>query len=519
MSSPNILFIMSDDHAAQAISAYGHGINQTPNIDRIGTEGARLNHCYVTNSICTPSRAAILTGTYNHVNGVTSLSTGFNNRMPHVAKHLQYAGYQTAIVGKWHLHEGPEHCPTGFDYWSVLPGQGEYFNPDMIENGERIVEEGYTTDIITDKCIDWIKGRDKKRPFFMMCHHKAPHRSWEYHPKYDDLYTDEIPYPDSFDDDYSNRAKAAIHARMRVESDLTYQDLDLVQPYYPGKDQRYALMHRRTPQMMVPFPKTEAEYKDFKLICRRTGEIFTFSNSEELKKFKYQRYMQKYLRTVASIDESIGRLLDMLDEEGVADNTMVIYTSDQGFFLGEHGWYDKRFIYEESFRMPFLIRFPGVVSPGSVIDSMACNVDFAPTWLDYAGAPIPSYVQGTSMRSILEGPEPPDWQQTAYQRYWMNQDHNHNAYAHYGIRDHRYKLIYWYNEACDTPGSQQPDFEEKDWELFDTQEDPLELFNCFNQPDKHEIVQHMLGLLDDKMAEIGDVPEHDSQRVLRSLAR
>ena len=229
--------------------------------------------------------------------------------------------------------------------------------------------------------------------------------------------------------------------------------------------------------------------------------------------------MQKYLRTVASIDESIGRLLDMLDEEGVAENTMVIYTSDQGFFLGEHGWYDKRFIYEESFRMPFLIRFPGVVSPGSVIDSMASNVDFAPTWLDYAGAPIPSYVQGTSMRSILEGPEPPDWQKTAYQRYWMNQDHNHNAYAHYGIRDHRYKLIYWYNEACDTPGSQQPDFEEKDWELFDTQEDPLELFNCFNQPDKREIVQHMLGLLDDKMAEIGDVPEHDSQRVLQSLAQ
>ena len=186
----------------------------------------------------------------------------------------------------------------------------------MIENGERIVEEGYTTDIITDKCIDWIKERDKERPFFMMCHHKAPHRSWEYHPKYDDHYTDEIPYPDSFDDDYSNRAKAALHARMRVESDLTYQDLDLVQPYYPGKDQRYALMHRRTPQMMVPFPKTEAEYEDFKLICRRTGEIFTFANSEELKKFKYQRYMQKYLRTVASIDESIGRLLDMLRRGG-----------------------------------------------------------------------------------------------------------------------------------------------------------------------------------------------------------
>ena len=215
-SKPNIVVIWGDDIGRDNLSVFTMGMMgyRTPNIDRIGTEGARLNHCYVTNSICTPSRAAILTGTYNHVNGVTSLSTGFNNRMPHVAKHLQYAGYQTAIVGKWHLHEGPEHCPTGFDYWSVLPGQGEYFNPDMIENGERIVEEGYTTDIITDKCIDWIKERDKERPFFMMCHHKAPHRSWEYHPKYDDHYTDEIPYPDSFDDDYSNRAKAALHARI-----------------------------------------------------------------------------------------------------------------------------------------------------------------------------------------------------------------------------------------------------------------------------------------------------------------
>ena len=293
MPRPNILFIMSDDHAAQAISAYGHGINQTPNIDRIGANGARLNHCYVTNSICTPSRAAILTGTYNHVNGVTSLATGFNNRLPHVAKHLQREGYQTAIVGKWHLHEGPQHCPTGFDYWSVLPGQGEYFNPDMTENGEKITEEGYTTEIITNKCVDWIKNRDKERPFFMMCHHKAPHRSWEYHPKYDDLYSDEIPYPDSFDDDYSNRAKAAVEARMRVESDMTYQDLDLVQPYFPGKDQAYSLSNRRTPHMMVPFPGTDEDCRELKLICSRTGHTFTFASREELKKFKYQRYMQK----------------------------------------------------------------------------------------------------------------------------------------------------------------------------------------------------------------------------------
>ncbi len=518
MPRPNILFIMSDDHAAQAISAYGHGINQTPNIDRIGANGARLDHCYVTNSICTPSRAAILTGTYNHVNGVTSLATGFNNRLPHVAKHLQREGYQTAIVGKWHLHEGPQHCPTGFDYWSVLPGQGEYFNPDMTENGEKITEEGYTTEIITNKCVDWIKNRDKERPFFMMCHHKAPHRSWEYHPKYDDLYSDEIPYPDSFDDDYSNRAKAAVEARMRVESDMTYQDLDLVQPYFPGKDQAYSLSNRRTPHMMVPFPETDEGCRELKLICSRTGHTFTFASREELKKFKYQRYMQKYLRTVASIDESVGTLLDMLDEENITDNTMVIYTSDQGFFLGEHGWFDKRFIYEESFRMPFLIQFPQVVEPGTKIDAMASNVDFAPTWLDYAGVAIPDYMQGTSIRPILEGQEAPDWQETAYHRYWMNQDHNHNAYAHYGIRDHRYKLVYWYNEACDTPGSTAPDFEDKDWELFDTQEDPLELFNCFYDPNKREVVERMLQLLDEKQATIGDVPEHYTPDVLQLLA-
>jgi arylsulfatase A-like enzyme len=517
MSRPNILFIMSDDHAAQAISAYGHGINQTPNIDRLASRGARFDHCYVTNSICTPSRAAILTGTYNHVNGVTSLSTGFNNRMPHVAKHLQHEGYQTAIVGKWHLHEGPQHCPTGFDYWSILPGQGEYFDPDMIENGNKITEKGYTTEIITDKTVNWIKDRNKDQPFFMMCHHKAPHRSWEYHPKYEDLYTNEIPYPDSFNDDYSNRAKAAKEARMRVESDMTYQDLDLVQPYYPSEGQRYSLSNRRTPHMMIPFPESDDQLKNFHLICSRTGEIFTFKNREELKKFKYQRYMQKYLRTVASVDESVGTLLDTLDEEGITEDTMVIYTSDQGFFLGEHGWFDKRFIYEESFRMPFLIQFPGVVEPGTTVDSMLSNVDFAPTWLDFAGAPIPNYMQGNSMRQILEGNEPESWQKTAYHRYWMNQDHNHNAYAHYGIRDHRYKLIYWYNEACDTPGSESPDFKEKDWELFDTQEDPLELFNCFKEKDKRDIVERMIGLLDQKMAEIGDVPEHITNDVLQKL--
>jgi arylsulfatase A-like enzyme len=514
---PNILFIMSDDHASAAISAYGCGINRTPNIDRLANNGAILKHCYVTNSICTPSRAAILTGMHNHVNGVTTLETPFNSQLPHVAKHLQAAGYQTAMVGKWHLGEGPEHAPTGFDYWSVLPGQGDYFDPYMIEQGKMILEKGYATDIITEKSADWIRKRDKSRPFFMMCHHKAPHRPWYNHPKNDHLYRDEIPYPASFNDDYANRAKAALHARMRVESQMTYNDLDLVQPIYPVPDQEYTQMGRKTALMMVPFPQTPAEYKDFKLMCRRTGEVFTFKTPEELKKFKYQRYMQKYLRTVESIDESVGSLLDLLEAEGISENTLVIYTSDQGFFLGEHGWYDKRFIYEESFRMPFLVQYPRGIPKGVTIEAMASNVDFAPTWLDYAGVKVPSYMQGFSMRPVLEGREPKDWQKTAYHRYWMNQDCDHNAYAHYGIRDHRYKLIYWYNEPLGTAGSGPSDFAEKDWELFDTQEDPLELRNRFHDPAMRDVAIRMLKLLDEKQADIGDIPEHDTKQVLAQL--
>lgn len=514
---PNILFIMSDDHTAQAISAYQGNINHTPHIDRIAENGAILEHCYVTNSICTPSRAAILTGTYNHVNGVISLETPLDPTFPQVAKYLQAGGYQTAMIGKWHLGEGEKHWPTGFDFWSILPGQGDYFDPPMTENGKPIQPTGYTTEIITQKSADWLKNRNPEKPFFMMCHHKAPHRPWQYHPKYEELYKEEIPYPASFNDDYQNRAKAAKEARMKIESNMTYLDLDLVQPYEPAPNQEYSNRFRKTPLMMVPFPQTPQEYKNFKLICSRTGDTFTFKNADELKRFKHQRYMQKYLRTVASIDESVGELLDLLESEGIADNTIVIYTSDQGFFLGEHGWYDKRFIYEESFRMPFLIQYPARIKAGTKITSMASNVDFAPTWLEYAGLPIPSFMQGKSLKPVLEGNEPENWQKTAYHRYWMNQDTDHNAYAHYGIRDHRYKLIFWYNAPLDTPGAHSADFEEKDWELFDLQEDPRELHNCFYDTDKKDVVLHMLTLLDNKQAEIGDIPYHDSIALVSSL--
>ena len=506
---PNILFIMADDHAAKAISAYGYGLNQTPNLDRLGQEGLRLDHCYVTNSICTPSRASILTGTYNHVNGVTTLATPIDNRLPNVAKHLRQAGYQTAIFGKWHLGEGMAHQPTGFDDWSVLPGQGDYFDPAMIGKDGKSVERGYATDVITDKCLDWLDARDPSRPFFLMCHHKAPHRSFEPHPKYRDLFAgEEVRMPDTFDDDYKNRARAAAAAKMRIRSDMTYKDLGLVQP--EGGVEVGLPMALGHQDRKVPEPD---DVRELVLIDQLTGERFTFETKDELAAFKYQRYIKRYLRTVASIDENVGRLLDWLDQTGCAENTMVIYTSDQGFFLGEHGWFDKRFMYEESLQMPFLVRYPKGIEAGSVSGDIATNVDFAPTFLDYAGVMIPSYMQGQSLRPVFEGRTGADWQTSAYHRYWMHKDEFHDAWAHYGLRNQRYKLIYWYNSALGQEGAIEGD-EPPEWELFDCETDPLELFNIADDPAHDHVFQDMLLELDAKMAEIGDIPEHDAKAVL-----
>ena len=500
---PNILFIMADDHAAKAISCYGTGINSTPNIDRIAAEGMRFNHCYVSNSICTPSRAAILTGTFNHVNGVVTLDSKINKHLPNVAKHLRTGGYQTAMVGKWHLGEGVDHEPSGFDYWSVVPGQGHYHDPIFIEHGSEKTEKGYATDIITDKSLQWLDMRDKDKPFFLMCHHKAPHRSWECKPSHSHLYQDDVKVPDTFDDDYKNRAKAAEVAHMRVDADLTYFDLGLVQPdggsaigeLAPGSE------HRKVPHLTEKDARSQIQ-----LIDKDTGEKFVFQDRQKLRQFKYQRYIKRYLRTIHSIDENVGRMLDYLDREGLKDNTIVIYTSDQGFFLGDHGWFDKRFMYEESFQMPFLMRYPAEVKP-SICDDIISNVDFAATWLDYAGLPKPSYMQGQSFRRVCAGTTPNNWPQVAYHRYWMHRDEQHNAYAHYGVRNHRYKLIYWYAEGFGLPGTGEGG-QEKEWELFDCQEDPLELFNLYNEPRCADVVRMMRAQLDAKMLEIGDTPEH-----------
>ena len=358
---PNIIFIMSDDHAAHAMSCYGSRINRTPNLDRIADGGIRFDNCFCTNSICTPSRATILTGTYNHVNGATTLATPLDNRLQTYPKLLQQAGYQTAIFGKWHLGLGPDHCPTGFDDWAVVPGQGRYHNPEFLfkgpDGGEKRTLPGYVTDLITDMSLDWLKARDAERPFCLMVHHKAPHRPWYPDEKHAHLYlNEEIPEPETLQDDYANRASAAAAAKMRVGPDMTHTDLK------------------------CEIPKEMAE--------------------PELRRWAYQRYIKDYLRVIASVDDNVGRLLDYLDAENLADDTLVIYTSDQGFFLGDHGWFDKRFMYEESLRMPFILRYPAAVRPGSVSRDMILNADFAPLFLDLAGLPVPAEMTSRSLFAV-----------------------------------------------------------------------------------------------------------------------
>jgi len=441
---PNILFIMSDDHAAHAISAYQSRINQTPQLDRIAQGGARFDNCFCTNSICAPSRAVILSGVYNHLNGVKTLDDKLDNRVLTFPQLLQAVGYQTAIIGKWHLGHGPKWDPVGFDYWNVLPGQGEYFDPPMYEMGQKKVFPGYATDVLTDLSIDWMKARDKSRPFFLMCHHKAPHRPWQPDARHAHMYDDvDIPEPYTFNDQYEARM-AADAARMRVDRDLTAEDLKAP-----------------VPSGLTP---------------------------EEEKHWKYERYIKDYLRCVASIDDNVGRILDYLDEAGLAESTLVIYTSDQGFFLGDHGWYDKRFMYEESLRMPFLVRYPEMIEPGQVRPEMALNVDFAPTFLELAGASIPETFQGHSLVPLFRGQVPANWQTSMYYRYWMHMDVNHWVWAHYGVRTERYKLIYYYGESLGTTGSHNLPTP-KTWELFDLHEDPFETRNLYADPAAAPVVE------------------------------
>lgn len=462
-SQPNILFIMSDDHACNAISSYGGMLSQlfrTPNIDRIAKEGARLNNCFVTNSICTPSRAAILTGKYSHRNGVYTLKDDFDRGQPNVAGMLQKAGYQTAMVGKWHLHTEP----SGFDYYNVLPGQGRYHDPILKEKGKGWEDhnaggeryEGYCTDVITDIALKWLDGRDKTKPFFLMCHHKAPHGLWEYARRHENMFDGvEIPEPASLWEDKSPRSEASRNYGRRI--------LTLGDRMNAGKGGKLWPTGRLDTTGMTDKQQTRAAY---------------------------QKYMKDYLRVVAAIDENVGRVLGYLDEEGLVDSTVVIYTSDQGQFLGEHSYYDKRWMFEESLRMPFLARYPKEILAGSVNDDMVLNIDFAETFLDYADAAIPEDMQGRSFRLNLKGRTPAGWRKSMYYRYWMHVKSS-NVPAHYGVRTKRYKLIFFYGLALGMKGANKDWQTGAGWELYDLKKDPLELHNVCDNPAYGSVVKEL----------------------------
>ena len=474
---PNIIFIMTDDHTKQAISAYGSQLIQTPNIDRIAEEGIRFDLSFVTNSICAPSRAVMLTGKYSHINGMRANMDQFDTEQMTFPKLLQEAGYQTALVGKWHLKKEP----TGFDYWNILPDQGFYYNPVFIEMGDTLEYEGYVTDITTDLALETIEKRDPNRPFCLLLHHKAPHRNWMPDTKHLDLFEEEeIPLPATFFDTYENRSPSIKKQDMRVADMFLSMDMKLQPGYYEKETgtgghakhdavKDWARMYNRlTPTQKAAWDKH----------YQKVNEEFkaTKPSGKELEQWKYRRYLQDYLRCVVSVDENIGRLLDYLKANALEENTLIIYTSDQGFYLGEHGWFDKRFMYEESLGMPLLIKYPKEIPIGQTNQDMALNLDFAPTFLDYAGVEIPKEMQGNSLRPLCENNTPADWRKSVYYHYYQSTGWHHVP-KHYGVRTDRYKLIHFY--------------ENNEWELYDLERDSHEVFNVYSQ-EKYRKIQSEL---------------------------
>jgi arylsulfatase A-like enzyme len=452
---PNILFIFADDHAYQAVGAYGSVINETPSIDRIAAAGMRFDNCFVTNSICGPSRAVILTGKHSHLNGFMRNGQQFDGDQTTFPKLLREVGYQTALIGKWHLGSTPQ----GFDHWQTLIGQGPYYNPPMLDNGKQRTElTGYTTDLITDLALDWlVTGRDPGRPFMLMVQHKAPHRRWLPAPRHLGLYESRnIPEPPTLFDDYATRGTAARTQDMSIAETLSDEDLKLRTPGNLTDEQRAAWE-------AAYGPRNEAFH---------TAEL----SGRDLVRWKYQRYIKDYLRCVAALDEGVGRLLDRLDASGLAENTVVVYSSDQGFYLGEHGWFDKRWMYEPSLRTPLVVRWPGVTTPGSISDAIVSNLDFAETFLEMAGVAVPAEMQGRSLVPLLRGETPADWRTSFYYHYYEFPA-VHSVRRHYGVRDGRYKLIYFYNLD--------------EWELYDLQTDSLEIRNVYGDPDYASVVERM----------------------------
>jgi arylsulfatase A-like enzyme/lysophospholipase L1-like esterase len=496
---PNILFLFSDDHALEAISAYGGRLKDvapTPNLDRIAREGAVFTRSFCGNSICGPSRATILTGKHSHINGFPDNDgSRFDGTQTTFPKLLQKAGYQTALIGKWHLVSQP----TGFDHWEILPDQGSYYNPEFITKDGRKRIEGYCTDLITDKALTWLKEeRDPSRPFVLMCQHKAPHRNWAPAPRHLDLFKDvTIPEPTTLFDDYANRSKTLRTQEMTIARhfmwghDMKFKGENLFPEHFSGNHANGEYL-RMTPAQQQSWDEAyEPENQAF-IQAMNNGSIA----GDDVTRWKYQRYLKDYLRCIRAVDENVGRMLDYLDEHGLAENTIVIYSSDQGFYLGEHGWYDKRWMFEESLAMPFLVRWPGVVEAGTRNSTMIQNIDYAPTFLEVAGVEIPSTIQGRSLVPVLSGKTPDDWRNAIY--YFYSGEGTHAVAAHDGVRGERYKLVYF-------PGV-------KEWNLFDLENDPQEMKSVHNDPAYAGTLAEMKKVYEAKRREyrmsVATVPAH-----------
>jgi arylsulfatase A-like enzyme len=445
---PNIIFIFSDDHAQHAISCYDSKVNTTPHIDRLARDGARFTNSFVTNSICTPSRATLMTGQYSHVNGVPVFNR-FDGSRDNVAKHLQAGGYHTGMIGKWHLGSDP----TGFDRWIVLPGQGRYWNPDFLVPGQRLTIQGHCTQVTTELGIQWLKTRPTDQPFFLMLHHKAPHRCWEPDERNMEIFHDKtFPEPETFWDDYATRPAALPENQQTVAHDLTRRDLKLEPP---------AELTGRERNRWLGVKPTEVE------IVGPNGTKKTLTG-DDLIRWKYQRYMQDYLACVQGVDDGVGQVLDYLEANGLAENTVVFYSADNGWYLGDLGLYDKRFMYEPGLRVPLIARGPGIKT-GSTPAAFVANIDLAPTFLDLAGLSIPASMQGKSLVPLLQGQTPDGWRTSVYYRYYHDPGH-HNTAAHYGVRTATHKLIYYWKKDA--------------YEMFDLTEDPCEQHNLLFAPEE-----------------------------------
>ena len=472
---PNIVFIMSDDHAYQAVSAYGGPLAPlapTPNIDRIAANGAIFTNSYVTNSLCGPSRATMLTGQFSHMHGFTQNGQKFDNGVWNWVRELGGSGYQTALFGKWHLNYSPEGA--GIGTWKVLDDQGKYYNPDIITPEGRTQVEGYATDLVTDYSLDWLEQqRDADKPFAILIHHKAPHRNFMPAIRHLQKYLGtEFPVPTNYFDHYDGRPAAAAQ-EMNVYKDM-YEGHDLHMTEEVGSSE---LRFDRWPDDFARMTPEQRAAWDRLMQANNDAMNAANLHGRDMALWKYQRYMNQYLATVTAVDESVGRVLDWLEETGLDENTIVVYTSDQGFYLGEHGWFDKRFMYEESLRTPLLMQYPGHIAPGTRIEAPVQNVDYAPTFLELAGLPERETIQGRSLREVLDGEAPADWREDIYYHYYEYPGF-HSVRAHYGVRTGRYKLIRFYGDI-------------NAWEFYDLKTDPNEMHNRIADPDVQPIVAEL----------------------------